>query len=56
MPRVATSLSRCDRLGTIGARSGLTRNNYKVTPGLYCVGKPAETTPVLVTANYKLTF
>ena len=56
MPRVATSLSRYDRLGTVGARSGLTRNNYKVTPGLYCVGKPAETTPVLVTSNYKLTF
>lgn len=56
MPRVATSLSRCDRVGTVGARSGLTRNNYKVTPGLYCVGKPTETTPVLVTANYKLTF
>ena len=30
------------------------RNQYKVNPGLYCVGNPSSDDPVLVTANYKL--
>jgi hypothetical protein len=30
--------------------------DYKVTPGLYAVGKPDNDSPVLVSANYKLTF
>jgi hypothetical protein len=30
--------------------------NYKVEPGIYSIGKPDENSPVLVTANYKLTF
>jgi hypothetical protein len=30
--------------------------DYKVDPGLYCVGAPDEGSPVLVTANYKMTF
>jgi acetyl-CoA decarbonylase/synthase complex subunit gamma len=29
--------------------------NYTVAPGLYCVGSPTEASPVLVTANYRLT-
>jgi hypothetical protein len=32
------------------------RDQYKVSPGLYCVGKPSADSEVLVTANYKLTF
>ena len=56
MPRVATTLSARDHLGTIGARTGFTRNNYTITPGLYCVGEADKNGPVLVTANYKLTF
>jgi hypothetical protein len=40
----------------LGARTGFTRNNYSITPGLYCIGEPDKTSPVLVTANYKLTF
>jgi hypothetical protein len=32
------------------------RDHYRVAPGLYCTGKPGDTSPVLVTANYKLTF
>lgn len=55
-PRVSTTLSRRDHLGTIGARTGFYRNNYKVTPGLYCTGEPDKNSPVLVTANYKLSF
>jgi hypothetical protein len=30
--------------------------NYTVKPGLYALGKPHEFSPVLVSANYKLTF
>ncbi len=56
MPRVATSLTTRDHFGTIGARTGFTRNSYKITPGLYCTGEPTENSPVLVTANYKLSF
>jgi hypothetical protein len=35
---------------------GIARNQYKINPGLYCVGKASATSPVLVTANYKLSF
>lgn len=56
MPRVATILTWRDHLGTVGARTGLTRNDYRITPGLYCVGSPEAASPVLVTANYKLSF
>ncbi len=56
IPRVSTTLSKRDLLGTIGARTGYYRNNYKVTPGLYCTGEPDRNSPVLVTANYKLSF
>ncbi len=41
--------------GTVKARCGL-RMDYKVTPGLYCVGAPGPESPALVTCNYKLTF
>jgi hypothetical protein len=55
VPRLASSLNWRDRLGTVRARLGLRRNNYRVAPGLYCVGQPDRQSPVLVTANYKLT-
>lgn len=45
-----------DRLGTFGARMGFTRYDYKVVPGLYCIGDAGPDSPVIVTANYKLTF
>lgn len=50
------NLSWRDRLGSILVRLGLGRNNYSVKPGLYSFGKPGPDSPVLVTANYKLTF
>lgn len=37
-------------------RWGLGRSHYKVAPGLYAIGSPTETSPVLVSANYKLSF
>lgn len=56
IPRVATKLSAKDILGAWKVRWGIGRMNYKVAPGLYRVGTPDENSPVLVTANYKLTF
>ena len=45
-----------DYCGTIGARLGLNRSTYLITPGLYCTGQPTPASPVVVTANYKLSF
>jgi hypothetical protein len=56
IPRVATRLDFEDILGAWRVRWGIGRMNYKVEPGLYSVGNPDENSPVLVTANYKLTF
>jgi len=53
---VSTSLTGCDILGTWKARWGIGRMNYTVEPGLYSVGNPNGDSPVLVSANYKLTF
>jgi len=32
------------------------RMNHRVTPGLYALGKPSPESPVLVTANYRMSF
>ena len=49
-------LTRSDKLGALKVRLGFGRNTYTVTPGLYSIGKPDASAPVLVTSNYKLTF
>jgi hypothetical protein len=56
VPQVRTRPGLPDLLGTCRARLGLDRNRYKVNPGLYAVGRPGSESPVIVTANYKLTF
>ncbi|MBM9615551.1 hypothetical protein JWJ90_14805 [Desulfobulbus rhabdoformis] len=56
VPRVATVADAHDFWGTIGARIGLIRRNYRVAPGLYAIGSATPQSPVLVTANYKLSF
>ena len=56
VPRVKTGWGRNDYAGTIAVRLGIHRGNYKIAPGLYCVGTPGPESPVLVTANYKLSF
>ncbi|UCD82908.1 MAG: hypothetical protein JSW26_00180 [Desulfobacterales bacterium] len=56
VPRVKTRLERSDRVGTLAVRLGIKRDQYKIAPGLYCVGAPDQDSPVLVTANYKLSF
>ncbi len=56
VPRVRTRLSARDRFQTATVRIGFGRNDFKVVPGLYCVGSPSAASPVIVTGNYKLTF
>jgi hypothetical protein len=56
IPRVRTNLNTQDRIGTLKARWGVGRMHYAVRPGLYAVGNPGSESPVLVTANYKLSF
>ncbi|KNY29400.1 mercury methylation corrinoid protein HgcA [Pseudobacteroides cellulosolvens] len=54
--KVSTKLTFKDTLGGWKARWGINRMNYKVNPGIYAVGDPDKSSPVLVTANYKMTF
>ncbi len=56
VPIVSTRSNTSDLLGTVSTRLGLNRNDYLVAPGLYGVGSPGKNSPVLVTANYKLSF
>ena len=56
VPRVSRTLARRDRAGTWRVRWGFGRDDYRVKPGVYAVGTPGAGAPVLVTANYKLTF
>ena len=56
VPKVKTKPDKSDILSTLMVRSGIGRHNYKVAPGLYCVGNPDKGSEVLVTANFKLTF
>ncbi len=56
VPRVATTLGWRDRLGSWKVRWGIGRMNYRVPPGLYAVGRPDDASPVLVSANYKMSF
>lgn len=55
-PRISTQMAFSDTLGAWKARWGINRMNYKINPGVYAVGTPDKSSPVLVTANYKLTF
>lgn len=56
IPQIKTRLTFQDRLGSWKCRWNIRRMDYKVDPGLYAVGQPDETSPVLVSANYKMSF
>jgi acetyl-CoA decarbonylase/synthase complex subunit gamma len=56
VPRVSSRLSRADRLGALAVRWSIGRGSYTVVPGLYALGAPTPDSPVLVSANYKLSF
>ena len=55
VPLIATRLTAADRRGARKARWTIGRMDYSIFPGLYGVGQPDRQSPVLVTANYKLT-
>ncbi len=56
IPRVATDLTLTDITGRWAMRWGIGRSRYQVAPGLYAVGNPGPESPVLVSANYKMSF
>jgi len=56
VPKISSDLSWPDHWGSIKARWGVGRMQYTVDPGLYALGEPNDQSPVLVTANYKMSF
>jgi acetyl-CoA decarbonylase/synthase complex subunit gamma len=56
LPRVSSALSWQDHWGAIKARWGVGRMDYAIDPGLYALGNPDNNSPVLITANYKMSF
>jgi len=56
VPRISSTLTLADRRGNIKARWGVGRMRYTIEPGLYALGKPDEQAPVLISANYKMSF
>lgn len=54
--QTSSELMMRDILGSWKARWGINRMNYKVEPGLYSIGKPDKSSPVFVSANYKMSF
>jgi len=56
VPLVTPLWSINDYLSTIRVRWSVGRMNYRVKPGLYAIGTPSDSSPVLVTGNFKLSF
>ena len=53
---ISGSLTSGDILGAWKARWGIGRMSYIVPPGLYAIGEPGHGSPVVVTANYKMSY
>lgn len=56
VPKISSALVWADQWGSIKARWDVGRMHYTVEPGLYALGEPDDRSPVLVTANYKMSF
>ena len=56
IPQVSIKYGIAEVLGAMMVRWGINRDSYRVTPGLYAVGIPDNSSDVFVTANYKLSF
>ncbi|KLU64431.1 corrinoid/iron-sulfur protein large subunit [Desulfosporosinus acididurans] len=54
--QTSSELTFRDILGSWKVRWGINRMNYKVEPGLYRIGNPDKSSPVFVSANYKMSF
>ncbi len=56
IPRVSSALSTRDTVARWKLRWRIGRDVAAVTPGLFRVGDPTPESPVVVTANYRMTF
>lgn len=56
VPQISTRWGLGDWMGRLLVRLGVRRMSYAIAPGLYAVGRPGPDAPVLVSANYKLSF
>ena len=56
MPQLSCTLTVADHLGGWKARWGINRMSFLVPAGLYAIGEPGAEAPVVVTANYKMSF
>jgi len=56
VPQISTNLTSKDRRGAWKVRWGMGRMEFLVPPGLYALGSPTPEAPVVVTANYKLSY
>jgi len=56
VPRISSQLTFHDIIGAWRVRWGLGRDAFAVAPGLYALGSPHSLSPVLVSANYKMSF
>ena len=56
IPRVDSVITRKDTMQRRAFRLGIGRKRLTVTPGLYALGSPGTADPVLVSANFKVTF
>ena len=54
--QISTTLSSTDHWGACKARWAINRMNYIVPAGLYAIGTPGPDAPVIVTANYKMSY
>jgi hypothetical protein len=53
---ISGTLTAANRWDHFLARCGVSRSGHRVEPGLYALGGPTPDSPVLVTANYTLSF
>lgn len=56
IPKVPSTLSSLDTWSNLKVRMAISRMDYIVAPGIYAVGNPDQSSKVLVSANYKLSF
>jgi hypothetical protein len=56
VPRIGSRLTLADHIGACKARWGIGRMDYTVPAGLYAIGFPTPEDPVVVTANYKMSY
>jgi len=56
IPSITSRIAASDHWDHFLARWGVNRDWHRVEPGLYALGHPTPDSPVLVTANYTLSF